>query len=186
MGDLIRRPNFLNGSKENEEYINHLSKHGIFQKRAGTVLRETFNTSRKKTIMGFLDVTIARAIATGHSLYQNPGIAKDNPLMEKLPPNAYVTKAWYEVLTTFTSAGDTATIALGVEVNDVAGIVAAVAIGTGTPWDAAAPKDCIQDGTTAAFGVKTTGYRDIVADVAVQDLTAGLLVLYVEYVQTYS
>lgn len=99
-----------------------------------------------------------------------------------LPDNAIITRSWYEVLTTFTSATDAGTIALSVPVNDVAGIKAAVAISNGAnPWDAGIVEG-IQDGTAAAFSVKTTAVRELTADVAVEALTAGVLVLFCEYV----
>jgi len=52
-----------------------------------------------------------------------------------IPGNAIILRAYYDVLTTFTSAGDTATIALGVPTDG--DIVAAIAINDGSnPWDA--------------------------------------------------
>ena len=98
-----------------------------------------------------------------------------------LPDNAIITRSWYEVIVTFTSSGDNATLAISIPVDDVAGIVAAVAIGTGTPWDAGY-REGIQDGTAAAFSVKTTAARELTIDVAVEALTAGVLVLFCEYV----
>jgi len=99
-----------------------------------------------------------------------------------LPDNAIITRSWYEVITTFTSATDAGTIALGIPTDDVAGIKAAVAISDGTnPWDAGIVEG-IQDGTAAAFSVKTTAVRELTADVAVEALTAGKLVLFCEYV----
>lgn len=99
-----------------------------------------------------------------------------------LPDNAIVTRAWYEVITTFTSAADTATIALGVPTDGAAGIKAAVAIGDGgNPWDAG-NHDGIQDGAAANFLAKLTAARELTATVAVQALTAGKLILYCEYV----
>ena len=100
-----------------------------------------------------------------------------------LPDNAIITRSWYEVITTFTSdATDAGTIALGLPVDDVAGIKAAVAISNGAnPWDAGIVEG-IQDGTAAAFSEKTTAARELTADVAVEALTAGVLVLFCEYV----
>lgn len=99
-----------------------------------------------------------------------------------LPDNAIITRSWYEVITTFTSATDAGTIALSIPTDDVAGIKAAVAIDdVGNPWDAGIVEG-IQDGTAAAFSVKTTAARELTADVAVEALTAGVLVLFCEYV----
>ena len=99
-----------------------------------------------------------------------------------LPDNAIITRSWYEVITTFTSATDAATIALGIPTDDVAGIKAAIAISNGAnPWDAGLVEG-IQDGTAAAFTVKTTAARELTADVAVEALTAGVAILFCEYV----
>src|SRR3990167_11392123 len=48
-----------------------------------------------------------------------------------LPSGAIVVRSWYEVITTFTSASDAATISIGYPTDDVAGIVAAIAISDG-------------------------------------------------------
>lgn len=96
-----------------------------------------------------------------------------------VPDNAVVTQAWYDVVTTFTSAGaDAGTVALQVEgAND---LVVAVAVSDGgNPWDAGIHA-CIPVGS-AATSVKTTAARALTAVVAGQALTAGKLVLFVEY-----
>jgi hypothetical protein len=98
-----------------------------------------------------------------------------------LPDNAIITRSYLEVITTFESATDAGTIALGLPVDDVAGIVAAVAISAATDWDAGLHEG-IQTGAAAAFSVKTTAARELTADVAVEALTAGVLVLFCEYV----
>jgi hypothetical protein len=101
-----------------------------------------------------------------------------------LPDNAIVTRAWYEVLTTFTSSGDNATIQLGIPTDDAAGIKAAVAIDDGgNPWDAGLHEG-IQDGAASNFSTKTTASRELTATVAVEALTAGKLILFCEYVVT--
>ncbi len=103
-----------------------------------------------------------------------------NPLI--LPDNSRVWDGYYEVITTFTSATDAATISLGLPTDDVAGIFAATAISTGTTWDAAAPKAIIQVGTIAAIGEKTTAARAVQATVAIEALTAGKVYIYLEVV----
>ena len=101
-----------------------------------------------------------------------------------IPDNAIITRAWYDVTTTFTSAGDLATIALHVEgAND---IVTATAINAGGDiWDAPAGPwnalDTIVDGTLAAY-IKMGANRTVTATVATEDLTAGVLYLYLSYV----
>ena len=83
---------------------------------------------------------------------------------------------------TFTSATDAATISLGIASDDVAGLLAAVAISTGTPFDAGM-QDGIQTAVAATASEKTTAAtRTIDAVVAVESLTAGVLVVILEYV----
>lgn len=104
------------------------------------------------------------------------------PLGVTLPANAWITRAYYEVTTTFTSAGaDAGTIAIHAEgAND---IVTATAISAGgNIWDDDnLLKDTIIDNTIAAM-IKTSVARELTATVAVQNLTAGVLILFVEYV----
>lgn len=100
---------------------------------------------------------------------------------QQLPDNAVITQGFYYVATTFTSAADTATISIG-HADDAAGIIAAIAINDGSnPWDAGW-FDCIQDGTAANVSTATTAARPILFTVAVQALTAGKLILFLEYV----
>jgi hypothetical protein len=96
-----------------------------------------------------------------------------------LPANAVITRSWYDVVTTFTSATDAATIALQAETaNDVK---AAIAISNGAnAWDAGRVEG-VSTGTTANMR-KTTTERQLSAVVANEALTAGKLNLYVEYV----
>lgn len=97
---------------------------------------------------------------------------------ESLPLNAVITRVFYDVPTTFTSAADTATIALSIQ--GAGDVVSAIAIGDGTnPWDAGVHISVVIE--TAATMVKLTAIRQPTAAVAVQALTAGKLVLYVEY-----
>ena len=100
-----------------------------------------------------------------------------------LPDNAIITRAWYEVLTTLQSGTDVATVSIDIPTDDVAGIVAAIAINDGTsPWDAGL-FEAIQDGTVANFSIKTTAERELQITVAGgEDLTAGKFILFVEYV----
>lgn len=98
-----------------------------------------------------------------------------------LPDNAIITRAWYEVITTLTSAGDLATVSIDIPVNDVAGIVAAIAINAGAnPWDAGL-HEAIQDGTAANFSTKTTAARELSITIGVEAVTAGKFILFAEY-----
>ena len=115
-----------------------------------------------------------------------------------LPDNAIVIRSWYDVITTFTTADDSGTIALKVQgAND---LVAAIAISAANPgvYDSGA-RGCLPGSPAlgadaahdtaievaaliAASQIKLTAERELIATVAVQALTAGKLVLYVEYV----
>jgi hypothetical protein len=95
-----------------------------------------------------------------------------------LPNNAIVTRTWYDVLTTFTSSGDTATIALGIATDAATGLRAAITIANG--WDAG-NHEGTQDGTAANFAAITTAARAVNAVVGVIALTAGKLTLVLEY-----
>ena len=117
-----------------------------------------------------------------------------------LPDNAIVIRAWYDVVNTFTTADDSGTIALKVQSAD--DLVAAIAISAADPgvYDAgmhgtltagtttlteATPNtrtQIVHAADVAAGLIKLTAERELTATVAVQALTAGKLVLYVEYV----
>jgi hypothetical protein len=114
-----------------------------------------------------------------------------------IPTKAIITKVWYDVVTTFTSAADTATVALHVQAAD--DLLAAVAIGAaGDVLDAGSHAgligypnlgaDAAHDSQVevaalfAATHLKMTAEREITATVAVQALTAGKMNIFVEYV----
>ncbi len=97
----------------------------------------------------------------------------------KIPKNSYVTKVFYKVITTFTSATDAATIAISITAaND---LVSAAAISTGTTWDAAGPVVGIATGAmTNEVAVTADSYPTFT--VAIEALTAGKMVVYFEWV----
>jgi hypothetical protein len=115
-----------------------------------------------------------------------------------LPIGAIITRAWYQVKTTFTSAASTATIALSIAAaNDV---VSAIAINDGSnPWNsgnhAGLPgsyAEATVSGDSAilaaarlagSFIGALSAEKEITATVGVQALTAGKLIIFVEYVQ---
>ena len=99
-----------------------------------------------------------------------------------LPANAVITQAWIHVLTTFTSATDAGTIALGHTGDDDAFDAAAAISAGGDVWDAAAPRtsDGAADAAVANFITAAAGDQ-ILATTAVETLTAGKLLLVVEY-----
>lgn len=113
-----------------------------------------------------------------------------------IPAKAVITRVLVDVVTTFTSANDTATIALHAQ--GAGDIVAAVAIGAaGDVWDAGVRgskigfpnlgADAAHDSAVevaalfAGVALKTTAEREITATVAVEALTAGKANIYIEY-----
>lgn len=94
------------------------------------------------------------------------------------PAKTVITKAYYKVLTTFTSATDAATLAVSVaSAND---IVSAVAISTGTTWDASGVIICVPTGAMSNE-INLTAEGALTITTAVEVLTAGKLVLWVEF-----
>lgn len=156
------------------------NKAGITRtKREGTVVREL-------------------AVATYDVTGGDSGAIGAHGLGVYLPDNAIITKAWYDVVTTFTDGvDDAATIALNVQsAND---LVSAVAISDGTaPWDAGVHgtlvgfpnlgADAAHDSAlevAALFAgsyLKLTAVREITATVAGVALTAGKMNVFVEYI----
>lgn len=97
-----------------------------------------------------------------------------------IPDNALIVRTGYEVLTTFTSATDAGTIALGVATD--ATFRSALAISNGAnPFDAGLFAGAQ---TGYANAGKTTAQRQLQAVVAVEALTAGILRVYAEWVQS--
>lgn len=97
-----------------------------------------------------------------------------------IPKDAVVTFAAYKVITTFTSATDAATIAIKiVSANDV---VSAIAISNGgNPWDAAVAQETIPKIETSSTWLTTTADSPVTFTVASEALTAGKLVLWVQW-----
>ena len=159
------------------------NKSGVTRtKRPGTVVRElavaTFDYSGT-------DTAGAANSATGaHGL----GVY--------LPTKAIITNAWVDVVTTFTSATDAATIAL--KAQGTGDLTAALAISDASNiWDAglhgclpgsyaeatvSGDSAILDAARKAASFIKLTAARELTATVAVEALTAGKLNVYVEYV----
>jgi len=99
---------------------------------------------------------------------------------DKIPNNAIIQNAWFEVLTTLTSATDAATGALSVEsAND---LFSALAISAGANAFDAGLHQGVPDYAAVADWVKTTADRFPAFAIAVEAVTAGKLALYTEYV----
>jgi len=98
-----------------------------------------------------------------------------------IPRGAVLTRVLYKVLTTFTSATDAATIALSIATaND---LVSAAAISAGgNPWDATSVPVATLVTPTLSSNIALTEKRELTATVAVEDLTAGKLVVWAEWV----
>lgn len=112
-----------------------------------------------------------------------------------LPTKAIITNAWVDVITTFTSATDAGTIAL--KANAANDLTSALAISDASNiWDAGihgclpgsyaeatvAGDTAILDAARKASSfIKLTAERELIATVAVEALTAGKAVLFVEY-----
>lgn len=98
----------------------------------------------------------------------------------KLPANAIICGGVVDVVKTFTSENDTATIAISVaQAND---IVAAKAIGAeGDVWDAGLQAIVPKSNTPETTGIKLTEEKAITFTVGVEALTAGKAVIYLDY-----
>lgn len=127
----------------------------------------TRDVAEQKLVKGIYDVTLQ-----GGAL----GVKK---LGDTIPAGAIITKCYYEVLTTFVTAGaDAGTIALKVGSTD---LKAPVAVADATnPWDAGR-KDGLQTGTAAAMS-KITADSPLTIVFAGQTPSVGKLQVFVEYV----
>ena len=100
-----------------------------------------------------------------------------------LPANSVITQCWRQVQTTYTSATDAATIALGIT-GTVGYFRSALAISAGgNVWDAGVPivTAVATDGAVANFTQPSATSVNVIATVAVEDVTAGVGYLVVEY-----
>jgi hypothetical protein len=96
-----------------------------------------------------------------------------------IPDNSTIIKAWYEIITEFTSAG-LATVAVGVDTDDSAGIVAATAFDNAV-FDAGY-HDTLATGVSASYTTKSTAIRNVNMSVATADLTAGKMYVWFQYI----
>lgn len=160
-----------------------------FQVKRGAVKAESGLSTR------YIASAVFDTAGTDSSLVANTTIAAHG-LGVYIPTKAIITNAWVDVITTFTSATDAATIALKVQsAND---LTAAIAISAaGDVWDAgvhgclpgsyaertvAGDTAILDAASKAASYIKMTAERELTATVAVEALTAGKAILFVEYV----
>lgn len=117
-----------------------------------------------------------------------------------IPKGAIVTDCFYNVRTTFTTANDSGTIALHIQ--GAGDVKAAIAISDGgNVWDAGlhcgllgspavgSNASTLDAGTALIYSARKassllllTAKREVTVTVAVQDLTAGVMDIFVEYV----
>lgn len=137
-----------------------------------------FHTTASAAIDGTTEPIDLTGVGTGvGSLYPNGlGIVG---LGQFVPDNAIITRAFYDVVTTFTSpTADTGSIALqALAAND---LVTATTIVTGTTWDASGMIVTVPIETTSTM-IKMTSTEELKAVLAADTVTAGKLNLYVEY-----
>lgn len=126
-----------------------------------------------------INITAAAGEGT-HTLKKN--VFGQIDLGVTLPDNAIITRTYYQVLDPFTDGGDdNTTIAL--QINGANDIVTATAISAeGNVWDAGNPVAGAQDDAIGNF-LKLTAERELLMVVAVDDITAGSIQVFVEYVE---
>lgn len=100
-----------------------------------------------------------------------------HPMNVFLPAKAVIVRSWYQVQSAFTSATNAGTIAMKCEAaND---IKSALAVSDST-FGTTGFKEGVSDGTAANFK-QASVERELTVTVAVEALTAGRLILMVEY-----
>lgn len=103
-----------------------------------------------------------------------------------IPDNALIRRAWYEVITTFTSATDAATIALNIPTDG--DLIDAIAISAGTNvWDEGLhdivnAANVAEDVDAPTGYLKLTGAREVSLVIAVEAVTAGKAIFFIDYV----
>lgn len=128
--------------------------------------------------MGIIDMAVVgnRSIAV-HDMLDALG----NPI--KLPKGAAILDGLAFVKTTFVSATNAGTIALGVEIDGAAMLKAAIAISNGAaPWTIGAKTALIPVGTAATAQTALTIDQKLQFTVAVEAMTAGKMVVFVMYI----
>jgi hypothetical protein len=106
-------------------------------------------------------------------------IAAHKPGGVLIPDNSIICGGFVDVVTTFTSATDAATIALSVQsAND---IVSAVAISAATDWDVGRRAIVPKANTPETTSIKLTANRIVTVTVAVEVVTAGKFELFLYF-----
>ena len=148
----------------------------------GGLLRDVNdNFAAISTVGTFAGLHLRRTAVAVFEVDEEAGLEPEAYALDvKLPANAVIVGGVVDVTKTFTSENDTATIAISlVEAND---IVAAKAIGAeGDVWDAGLQAIIPKANTPESTGIKLTEEKAITVTVGVEALTAGKLVVYLDY-----
>lgn len=160
-----------------------------FKMKRGTVTRQDGLTVKK-----VLTATFDTA-GTDSSGVSNKTVAAHGTGVY-LPDNAIITKVWFDVVTTFTSSTDAATVAIhAATAGDLLAAVAISAAGNvldagihhGIPGAPTLGADAAHDTAVevaalmAATFIKLSAEKEIICTVAEEALTAGKMVIFVEY-----
>lgn len=98
-----------------------------------------------------------------------------------IPDKAVVVGGFIQINTTFTSADDSATVAIHVQsANDIKSAIAISDVSN--PWDAGLKAIIPKANTPESTGIALTAAREITATVATQVLTAGKATIFIYYV----
>jgi hypothetical protein len=141
-----------------------------FQIRRGAVKNESGLTVQKKAKIIF-DFSALDSAGVANSAIGTHGSGVF------LPTKAIITRAYWQINTGFTSASNTATIAIN---SNGAGDIKAATIVSNAAYVAAGFQDGVPTGAASAF-IACTAEREITFTVATQALTAGKLTLFIEY-----
>ncbi len=139
---------------------------------AGTILLLSYSDS---------GAVAARFVSVLYDYLTDPteGIAGPKILDSTFPDNSTIVRAYYEVLTAFTSGG-AATIAFGIDVDDPAGLLVAVAYDD--PALSVGYHDFIPDGTAANFTTKSTAIRDLIMVIGGSGILLGKVRVWYEFI----
>lgn len=101
-----------------------------------------------------------------------------------LPQNAVIIDAFTVTQVIPTSGTSLATLAAGIQTDDPTGIAPATLV-TNALWDLSNQGFHLQtpqEGTVTSYTTRTTGFRAVVFTVAVEVLTAGIIELFIKYI----
>lgn len=147
------------------------------QVKALMSLSTTTSGAIRKGVWGMIDTAIAGSLSVADHNVVDPVTLQ--PVI--IPKGAIVRDGFILNKTTFTSAAQTATIALNVDVDAAAGLKAAVLV-SNAQWIGANTKTAIIPVNTVATQLAPTiADRNLTYTVAVQALTAGKALVYLEY-----